>query len=83
MFIELLHISNGGSITEREVILWHIVSFVVVSDRYSITENNTISIFNGSVIIYTGFNDIVDNMKGQYRSFDETLFTFKYETYGK
>lgn len=48
------------------------IPFVVASDRYSVAENNTISIISGSVIVYTGLNDIVDNMTGQYKNFGGT-----------
>lgn len=51
---------------------YYTVPFVVASDRYSVSENNTISIINGSVIIYTGLNDIVDSMKGKYKNFGGT-----------
>lgn len=51
---------------------YHVIPFVVSSDRYSVTENNTISIINGSVIVYTGLNDIVESMKGKYRNFGGT-----------
>ncbi|WP_180272605.1 Ig-like domain-containing protein [Konateibacter massiliensis] len=51
---------------------YYTVPFVVSSDRYSVSETNTISIISGSVIIYTGLNDIVDSMSGEYRGFGGT-----------
>lgn len=48
------------------------IPFVVASDRYGVTENNTISIINGSVIVYTSLNDIVKGMSGKYKNFGGT-----------
>lgn len=51
---------------------YYTVPFVVIKDRYGISENNTINIIDGSVIVYTGLNDIVDSMTGNYRNFGGT-----------
>lgn len=47
------------------------VPFVVASDKYSIARSNTITITSGSVIIYTGLNDMVKSMtvNGYYENF--------------
>ncbi len=40
-----------------------IIPFVATSDKYTISHNNTISIISGSVVVYTGLNDYVREMK--------------------
>lgn len=40
-----------------------IIPFVATSDKYTISHNSTISIISGSVVVYTGLNDYVREMK--------------------
>lgn len=40
-----------------------IIPFVATSDKYTVTHGSTISIISGSVVVYTGLNDYVREMR--------------------
>lgn len=40
-----------------------VIPFVATSDKYTISHNSTISMISGSVVIYTGLNEYVKEMK--------------------
>ena len=46
-----------------------VVPFVMDTGRYVTASNGTISIIDGSVTIYTGLNDTVKQMDGDYNCF--------------
>lgn len=40
-----------------------VIPFVATSDKYTVSHNSTINIISGSVVVYTGLNDYVREMK--------------------
>ena len=47
------------------------IPFTVATEKFAVTESNAVSIINGMVMIYTGLNDIVKDMKigDNYKNF--------------